>query len=287
MTTIGAQDLYGELDPQQRRRLYFLFVALNKSDPKAAIELAERMERFVTSRKFAAIGIAGDDADDAAADDAAPVDDAAPAEEEDASEPLAVASSSAGSAHTPAVNGNAQGGVARFGNGSAGAIAPSRLGTMARSDGLVRKSALDEAQRTEFKRAIASGANNDELATRFGLTRRQAHGLRIGFARAKVGGPAKRPEERRPLLNVAAEREQQESFLRQKQPPAPTMDDVVRFLRQIGDVVVRNGEHYMVNYSLSLTTQELVMRANRKRAMTGKPAFELGNAERAPAAICA
>ena len=80
---------------------------------------------------------------------------------------------------------------------------------------------------------------------------------------------------RRPAYNPTAEREQQENSLRQRPAPPPSLDDVVRFLRQLGDIVVRNGDHYSVNYSLSLTAQELVMRANRTRAAKGKPPFEV------------
>jgi hypothetical protein len=276
METIGAEDLYEQLNAHERRRLYFLVIALNKSEPEAAIELAERMERFVTSKRFAS----GDQVDDEAAEasdagESAADNEAAAAAVEDLSSALSRVANSNGPALRPLASEPRAAGGATF------SVAPT---VGARSDPAARKSALDATQRLEFKRAIASGANNDELAARFGLTRRQAHGLRIGFARAKAGGgfAAKRSDD---LCNASAEREKQENFLRQRLAQPPTIEDVVRFLRQIGDVVVRNGDNYIVNYSSSLTTQELVMRANRKRAANGKPPFEFSHADAPPAAV--
>ena len=139
-----------------------------------------------------------------------------------------------------------------------------------------RKSLLDEAQRVDFQRAVACGASNEKLAARFKLTRRQAHGLRIGYARAKNGCVPKKPEHlEAPRDPSVDDREQQEIFLRQRPPQPPTMDDVVRFLRQLGDIVVKNGEGYQVNYRLTLMPQELVERANRKRLALGKSLFTL------------
>jgi hypothetical protein len=51
--------------------------------------------------------------------------------------------------------------------------------------------------------------------------------------------------------------------------------EVVRFLRQIGDVVVKQGDAFSVNSILKLNFQELVARANAKRLQRGKPTFEL------------
>jgi hypothetical protein len=285
MESIDAEDLYGELNAHQRRRLYFLFLALGKSEPETAIEIAERMERFVTSKKIASTGVSADastDEVDAEAgdlpEDSSDGDDlvvrdvrAAAATVERLSTAFARVANAGGSVLRPPAA------VAR----PSGAACVTPIGI--KPDMAPRRSALDGAQRHEFKLAIAAGASNDELATRFGLTRRQAHGLRIGFARAKGGGSSCRREEQKPHYNAAAEREQQDSFLSRRPAPSPTMEDVVRFLRQIGDVVVRNGDHYLVNYSLSLTQEEMVVRANRKRAANGKTPFSLDGASSASA----
>jgi hypothetical protein len=289
MGTISVEDLCGELN-SHRRRLYFLLAALDKFAPETAIQIAERMERFVTSKK-AAIAEQADADDDDNDDDDAESDDVSVDFEDDSSRSEASATDGA-AAGIPGADGSpkaielrstlvhACNGSAHPSNGVA------RSGSTASTSLAARKIALDPIQRAEFKKAIASGAGNETLATQFGLTRRQAHGLRIGFARAKGGGsPAKGADDHRPRQDAAAEREQQKNFLRQKPMPPPTLDDIVRFLRQIGDIVVKNGDHYLVNYSLSLTTQELVMRANRKRAVNGKPPFELNGAEPSLAAV--
>ncbi len=65
----------------------------------------------------------------------------------------------------------------------------------------------------------------------------------------------------------------QEEFLRCKPKPSPTLDDVVRFLRQRGDVVVRSNGNFSVNYSCMLTPEQLIGRANRKRQDLGLSAF--------------
>jgi hypothetical protein len=264
MTIVGADDLYGELSAHQRRRLYFLFVALNKVDPEAAIEVAERMERFVTSSVHDAADDDTDQNDDNDDDAEKGGTDISPQERRAVHHEVTLGHAQVGRANGHASNGDGRAVSAKTANIDA-----------ARCGSVVRKNVLDAAQRTEFEHAIASGADNNELATRFRLTRRQAHGLRIGYARGKAGATAKRPEDCKPSYDAAAERQQQESFLRDRPPQPPTIDDVVRFLRQQGDVIVRNGDGYMVNYSLALSAEELVARANRKRTANGKPPFEL------------
>lgn len=56
--------------------------------------------------------------------------------------------------------------------------------------------------------------------------------------------------------------------------PSPMVDDVVRFLRQEGDIVVRAGEHqFLVNGRFRLCLEEMTERANRMRARQGKQLF--------------
>jgi hypothetical protein len=59
-------------------------------------------------------------------------------------------------------------------------------------------------------------------------------------------------------------------------PPEP-IEEVVRFLRQQDDVVVRqNDREFLVNGRFRLDAAQLVERANRMRARHGKPAFSQG-----------
>lgn len=52
-------------------------------------------------------------------------------------------------------------------------------------------------------------------------------------------------------------------------------DDIVRFLRQRDDVVVRDGETYLVNGRFRESLGQLAERANRIRARERLPAFQL------------
>jgi hypothetical protein len=128
---------------------------------------------------------------------------------------------------------------------------------------------------------------------------RQAHAARVAFRRliaqmnrvqdaAERGsdeGHAKKPDptphrvvahsgkrgER--VHRIATDREtelrMQAEFLAQKPSTPATMEDVVRYLRQIGDVVVSDGDEYVVNYSLRLSRVALIARAEEKRRQRG------------------
>jgi hypothetical protein len=74
-------------------------------------------------------------------------------------------------------------------------------------------------------------------------------------------------------MDRATELRLQEEFLASRPPPTTTMDDVVRYLRQRGDIVVRDGDGYRVNYALRLTPAEMLLRANAKRGERGLPPF--------------
>jgi hypothetical protein len=65
----------------------------------------------------------------------------------------------------------------------------------------------------------------------------------------------------------------QQEFLATTPSPEPTLPDVVRFLRQSGDVVVTEGTGYRVNYTLKLTPEQLVARANEQRRRRRMPGF--------------
>jgi hypothetical protein len=83
-------------------------------------------------------------------------------------------------------------------------------------------------------------------------------------------------------MDRATELRLQNEFLAGK-PSAPhTTEDVIRFLRQQGDIVVTDGNGYRVNYAQRLGPDELVARANDKRADRGLPPFALPCADLPP-----
>jgi len=109
---------------------------------------------------------------------------------------------------------------------------------------------------------LAEGGKNAELAAEFGLSSKQVQGVRMGCAR-----------------EIAKRREQLSGSTvpaDQIVTPIAWIEDVVRYLRQQDDVVVRqeNGE-FLVNGRFSMPLAELLARANRMRARQDKPAFEL------------
>jgi hypothetical protein len=128
----------------------------------------------------------------------------------------------------------------------------------------------------DFTNAVSSGLANAELAGRFGITPRQANSLRMGIEKrlphlrmTKVANPEKRGIDRGTELRM------QEEFLDRRPKPPTTFDDVVRFLRQRGDVVVRSGDVFVVNGHHTMTTTEIVDWANVKRRELGFPAFRV------------
>lgn len=88
---------------------------------------------------------------------------------------------------------------------------------------------------------LEQGLSNAEVAAEFGLTQRQVQGYRMQMVRCK---PA--------ALPVATE-------------------DIVRYLRQQGDVIVGGGEsQFLVNGRFMLSVEKLLERANRIRSRQGK-----------------
>jgi hypothetical protein len=244
MEPVRAMHLCGNAEADQRRRLHFLLVALSSLEPAAAIEVARCMEEFVVGMTVGTT-------------------DGRPA-----GAPSGERSSKIEGPNDP---------------GSAPAVVLKEVTSKttqqlrgAGSESSTRNRSLDDAQRRAFAEAVATGATNDELAVRFGLTRRQANVLRIGLVKLQREVPILvQPTGRPSSAEQLADHEQQEQFLRKKPTPSVTIDDVVRFLRQLGDIVVRQDDHYLVNHSLSLTAQELIIHANRKRTARGKPVFDL------------
>jgi hypothetical protein len=112
---------------------------------------------------------------------------------------------------------------------------------------------LDQEAKARFIQEAARNPDNRHLAQTFGLSIRQAHAIRVGVS--KYIASARREYEQ----------QMQDDPLRTKAKSGSTMDDVVRYLREIDDVVVPDGRHYVVNSNLTLTAEQLVERANRKR----------------------
>jgi|HubBroStandDraft_1064217.scaffolds.fasta_scaffold23667_2 hypothetical protein len=123
----------------------------------------------------------------------------------------------------------------------------------------------DEALRRRFVNAIASGADNRRLAEEFCLSLRQANGLRLGMTRKRFPKHA----DRAPNPRV----EQQNSLPQMRESGQDPLDDVVRFLRQRDDVIVKRGDDFLLNSRHILTAAQLVERANRKRRELGKSEF--------------
>jgi hypothetical protein len=221
--------LWESLAPCGQRRLLFLLQALGSADPRDALELAREMESFV-------LGTCSDGSDGSMSCRVGPE--------------RALRNQPAGS---------------EGGEPSAHEAQPHDRAERLAADGpeLLSRG----VPRNEFLNAIRAGATNHQLAQRFGLTLRQANGLRIGLARRKTHASIA-------AMGVTSDRlERGEELVGQKTGPHELMDEVVRFLRQTGDIVVRSGENYLVNTRYILTARQLVERANRKRMERGRPGF--------------
>lgn len=229
-----ADRLCEDLSPGGRRRLFFLLRTSDGIEPRESLALAAQMENFVSSEP-ACGGGHGSAANRVDSRDAS----RDPTAGRDSCEPSAREAHSLERTAPPAANGADQ-----------------------LSRGVPRKEFLD---------AIGAGATNHQLAVRFGLTLRQANGLRIGLARrksAKLGGATSVPGSSR-----FVRRKQHKTCLGQNTAQPEIIEEVVRYLRQTGDVVVRSGDNYLINARHIMTVMELVDRANRKREEQGRPLF--------------
>jgi len=219
-----------DLGPSGRRRLLFLLRALNDAKTGDALSLAAEMENFVS-------GASPDGADGAG--------------------------STARRAVTPDAPGASESCMPATHEGQS----PAPAETLAVTD---PTALCGGVPRQEFLDSLSAGATNRQLAEKFGLTLRQANGLRIGLARRKSPTPHSAPS---PTRNGHVEQLEQEPLASQRAVSPEVIEDMVRFLRQTGDIVVRSGEYYLINSRHTLTVMELVERANRKRLAQGRPAF--------------
>jgi hypothetical protein len=142
---------------------------------------------------------------------------------------------------------------------------------------------LSADQRERLIERLAAGATNSELASEFGLSRKQAQGFRIGLARKGAKRRAGFEEKPQPIEEMrSASAEELIGFEENAQPPEETCsaspDEVIRYLRQQDDVVVRQGERkFLVNGRFHLALSELIDRANKMRNRQGKPGFKCSN----------
>ncbi len=98
------------------------------------------------------------------------------------------------------------------------------------------------ADRVELLSRLAEGASDADIIAEFGLTKRQIVGLRLQMGHMTGDGAS--------------------------------AEEVVRFLRQQGDVVTGQAQDgFLVNGRFRLTYDDLVGRANRIRARHGKMLF--------------
>jgi hypothetical protein len=248
---LRTERLFDGLTPDEQRRLYFLLLAVDKIDPREALAFAERIERFISGKTVV-------------------TEPNPPPQPDSAGDPTGESPSASGAD-------NSESGLAGSRNES---VAPNEVDRARRaspndpvslSGTAVAPRALDRSMQIEFFKAIARGATNAELATRFGLTKRQAHALRIGMIRRTRSGRSAKSQDREhksggvQIVDHGRVSQQQDTH---------DEGEVVRFLRQTGDVVVKDGEVFVVNSILRLTFEELIVRCNGRRVQRGKPTFD-------------
>lgn len=131
------------------------------------------------------------------------------------------------------------------------------------------RSSIPSEKNEEIQRRIRAGETNAEIGRALNLEARQVQGIRMGLIRqnkkkttASNGSNGAHPEPSAP-----PEAGSRESTV--------GMDDVVRYLRQQDDVVVREGEAFVINGRQRLTPAEVINRANRIRTRFHLPEFRL------------
>jgi hypothetical protein len=125
---------------------------------------------------------------------------------------------------------------------------------------------LPPDRKAELLKGLASGLSNAEIAAAFGLTPRQVQGFRMQLARA-----ANRREQ--------AKAEKEDNAQSIETCNSPLVEEVIRYLRQQGDVVVKSGHFaFLVNNRFTLDFEQLLTRANRMRSRQGKSEFGANSA---------
>ena len=152
--------------------------------------------------------------------------------------------------------------------------------TLSKSEAVRAQLPVD--QRERFIERLAAGATNSELASEFGLSRKQVQGFRIGLARKGAKRRTRfeeKPQRTEEMRSASAE--ELIGFEGNAQSPEETClaspDEIIRYLRQQDDIVVRQGERkFLVNGRFHLALPELIERANKMRNRQGKPGFKCG-----------
>ena len=127
-------------------------------------------------------------------------------------------------------------------------------------------SLLEPEKKAEISARLEGCDSDAQLAAEFGLTPRQVQGFRMQVGRrAKSKAAAVNPHQR-PAASAPA-----------PLTNSPVIDEVVRYLRQQGDVVVADGPGmFLVNGRFRLDVDQLQHRANRMRQRQRKPDFQIG-----------
>lgn len=263
---VRREPLFEGLKPSEQRRLYFLLLIADQLEPREALALAERIDAFITAKTVCQL-------DGASTAGSFPGDGGCLRDNGGSDGPRPVTSADV----SPCLDETAP-------------LVSTKPPDPPESTASLRQR-LDRSTQIEFFKAIAQGATNAELAERFGLTKRQAHALRLGMIRrARAAGPASRADQQTSLESLpsspdASSLEQQEKLLHSRSSLAVIETEVIRFLRQIGDVVVKEDEVFVINSILRLNFQELIANANTKRLQRGMPTFEFPPLDTAEAAI--
>ena len=239
--------LCDDLDEAGRRRLWIVQVVMERlieDNPARALELAFRFEQFIQRGGF---------------------DTSARPEPQPPREPVS----------TPTV-------VV-----PAAAPAKERAATDPARAARLRVPLLPNETREAFAAVAATGVDNRELARRFQLTVRQAHAIRLSMARQRPevrpqgnagAGRSGRAEMPR---NGAAGLELEESSLhRRSEQGAATIEEVIHFLRQRGDDVVKREGNFLVNGRLLVNADQLIARANQQRHRMGAMPFQVDRSAR-------
>jgi len=126
-------------------------------------------------------------------------------------------------------------------------------------------SLLEPEKKAEISARLAAGDSNAQLAAKFGLTPRQVQGFRM-----QVGRRAK-------SKSAAINPQRQAAASAPSLTNSPMIDEVVRYLRQQGDLVVADGPGmFLLNGLFRLDVDQLQHRANRMRQRQRKPEFQIG-----------
>ena len=97
--------------------------------------------------------------------------------------------------------------------------------------------------------------------------------------RARAASPASRADHQTSPESALSSSDTSSLEQREKLPHSQSSlavieTEVIRFLRQIGDVVDKEGEVFVINSILRLNFPELIAHANTKRLQRGMPTFE-------------